>query len=234
MSFIFKQFSVEDTDCSMKVGTDAVLLGAWVDAPQTGRVLDIGTGCGLLAIMVAQRSEAMITAIEIDQPSAAQAHNNFINSPWSSRMDVRTISLQNYAATCPGYFNLIITNPPFFVNSLKTPHAARSLARHNDELPFSVLAAISAELLSKNGILSLILPIKEAKLFHGYAVNSGLYMTKQLSVTPLKNKPPNRMLMEFSKQPAEKGVSESLTIRNIDGTYTDAYKSLTKDFYLNF
>ncbi len=234
MSFIFKQFSVNDTDCSMKVGTDSVLLGAWADVPQTGRVLDVGTGCGLLALMIAQRSKAEITAIDFDQPSIKQAQVNFQHSPWVSRIEAIAISLQDYAARNLRNFDLIITNPPYFVNSLKAPHAARSLARHNDELPFTVLAALSAQLLTEKGKLNLILPMKEAELFHENALDSGLHMIKQLSIAPVTNKPPNRLLMEFGKRPADKIVSASLTIRIEDGTYTDAYKSMTKDFYLDF
>lgn len=234
MSFVFKQFSVNDTNCSMKVGTDSVLLGAWTDVPQTGRVLDVGTGCGLLALMIAQRSKAEITAIEIDRPSATQAHNNFINSLWGSRIEALAISLQDYATGSHGCLDLIITNPPYFVNSLKAPHAARSMARHNDGLPFTVLAALSAQLLKETGKLNLILPMKEAEQFQKNATESGLHLTRMLSIIPVPNKSINRLLMEFSRCSAKKNTSESLTIRNDDGTYTDAYISMTKDFYLNF
>jgi tRNA1Val (adenine37-N6)-methyltransferase len=234
MSFFFKQFSVNDADCSMKVGTDSVLLGAWADAPATGSVLDVGTGSGLLALMIAQRSKASITAIDVDQPSIKQAHTNFKKSDWGSRIEASAISFQAFAATNPGNFDLIITNPPYFINSLKAPHAARSMARHNDGLPFSVLATLSAQLLREKGILSLILPLNEAGLFHEAARKSGLHLIRQLSIVPVTNKPPNRLLMEFSKWPAENVATESLTIRNENSTYSNAYKEMTKDFYLEF
>lgn len=225
---------MDDTACSMKVGTDSVLLGAWADAPETGNVLDVGTGCGLLALMIAQRSTASITAIDIDQASVIQARTNFKNSFWSSRIEAITNSFQKYVTSSPGSFELIITNPPYFINSLKAPHAARSMARHNDGLPFTILAALSEQLLCEKGKLSLVLPVKEAELFQTYATKSGLHLTRKLSIIPVPNKSANRLLMEFSKCSAEKVTSESLTIRNEDGTYTDAYKSMTKDFYLDF
>ena len=234
MSFRFKQFSVEDGECSMKVGTDSVLLGAWAKLPSTGRVLDVGTGCGLLALMVAQRSNALITAIDIDKPSIRQAQENFTDSSWGSRINALVTDFQDFALSTPGTFDLIITNPPYFINSLKAPHAPRSNARHNDGLPFAKLAAQSFQLLKDDGRLYLILPVNEAKLFTEIALGCGFYLTRQLSVTPVANKPPNRLLMEFNKSASDKVELESLTIRNEYSSYTDAYKELTKDFYLDF
>ena len=233
MSFRFKQFSVEDDECTMKVGTDSVLLGAWANLPSTGHVLDVGTGCGLLALMVAQRSNALITAIDIDEPSITQAQKNFTDSPWDSRIKALVTSFQQFALSAAGTFDLIITNPPYFANSLKAPHAARSNARHNDGLPFAVLAALSFQLLQEDGRLCLILPIKEAEVFTKIALNSGFYLTRQLSVTSVANKPPNRLIMEFTKSPVDKVVAKSLTIRNETGSYTNTYKEMTKAFYLD-
>ena len=234
MSFRFKQFSVEDGECTMKVGTDSVLLGAWAHLPSTGNVLDVGTGCGLLALMVAQRSNALITGIDIDEPSIIQAQKNFKDSPWDSRISALTIGFQDFALSAPDTFHLIITNPPYFVNSLKAPHAPRSKARHNDGLPFAELVALSFQLLQENGRLCLILPLNEAKLFKKIALDCGFHLTRQLSVTPVTNKPPNRSLMEFSKSPADKVTAESLTIRNENGSYTNDYKEMTSAFYLDF
>lgn len=234
MSFRFKQFSVEDGECTMKVGTDSVLLGAWAQLPSTGNVLDVGTGCGLLALMVAQRSNAFITAIDIDEPSIKQAQENFTVSPWTSRLNALVISFQDFASSVPATFDLIITNPPYFVNSLKAPHAPRSNARHNDGLPFAELAALSVQLLNEKGRLCLILPVNESELFAEIALNCGFYLIRQLSVVPVANKQPNRLLMEFSKKASDKVVAESLTIRNEGGSYTSAYKEMTSAFYLDF
>lgn len=234
MSFRFKQFSVVDDECTMKVGTDSVLLGAWAKLPSNGNMLDVGTGCGLLALMVAQRSNALITAIDIDKPSVKQAQENFTNSPWSSRIKASVAAYQDFALSAPDTFDLIITNPPYFVNSLKAPHAPRSNARHNDGLPFAELAALSFQLLQQSGRLCLILPVNEAELFKEKALDCGFHLTRQLSVTPVENKPPNRLLMEFSKSPADKVTAESLTIRNENGSYTNDYKEMTSAFYLDF
>lgn len=234
MSFRFKQFSVEDDQSTMKVGTDSVLLGAWAQLPSTGNVLDVGTGCGLLALMVAQRSNTVITAIDIDEPSIKQAQKNFSNSPWSSRISASVVTFQDFTFSDPGTFNLIISNPPYFVNSLKAPHAPRSNARHNDGLPFAELAALSFQLLQDNGRLCLILPVNEAELFREAAFGYGFYPTRQLSVIPVENKPPNRLLMEFSKSPTDEYRAESLTIRNENGSYTNDYKKITSAFYLDF
>ena len=218
----------------MKVGTDSVLLGAWTKLPSTGRVLDVGTGCGLLALMVAQRSNTLITAIDIDEPSIKQAQENFINSPWNSRIKASVAAYQDFALSAPGTFDLIITNPPFFVNSLKAPHVPRSNARHNDGLPFDDLAALSFQLLTENGRLCLILPVNEAKLFKESALDCDFYLTRQLSIIAVANKPPNRLLMEFSKSPTDEVATESLMIRNENGYYTNDYKKMTSDFYLDF
>lgn len=218
----------------MKVGTDSVLLGAWAQLPLSGSVLDVGTGCGLLALMVAQRSNTFITAIDIDEPSITQAQKNFTNSLWSSRINASVAAYQDFALATPGTFDLIITNPPYFVNSLKAPHAPRSNARHNDGLPFTALAALSFQLLKENGRLSLILPVNEAELFKKIALGCGFQLTRQLSVIAVAYKSPNRLLMEFSKNPIDKITIESLTIRNKNGSYTDAYKKMTEGFYLNF
>ena len=234
MSFRFKQFSVADDECSMKVGTDSVLLGAWAQLPSTGNVLDVGTGCGLLALMIAQRSNAFITAIDIDQPSIKQAQENFTVSPWTSRLNASVNNFQDFASSVPDIFDLIITNPPYFVNSLKAPHVPRSNARHNHGLPFVELAALSFQFLHEDGRLCPILPVNEAELLTEIALSCGFYLIRQLSVTPVANKQPNRLLMEFSKITTDKVVVESLTIRNEDGSYTSAYKSMTSAFYLDF
>ncbi len=234
MSFRFKQFSVEDGECTMKVGTDSVLLGAWAQLPSTGNVLDVGTGCGLLALMVAQRSNALITAIDIDKPSVKQAQENFTNSPWGHIINALVTTFQDFALFAPDTFELIITNPPYFVNSLKAPQAPRSNARHNDGLPFEELSAHSFQLLQNHGRLCLILPVSEAELFKESALGCGFYLTRQLSVTPIENKKPNRLLMEFSKSPAHEVTAESLTIRNENGSYTNDYKKMTSAFYLDF
>ncbi len=234
MTFRFKQFGIDDSGCSMKVGTDSVLLGAWADLPENGRILDIGTGCGLLALMAAQRSKASIYGIEIDEASAHQAVLNFSRSPWSNRLEAQCISLQEFANAQPQLFSHILTNPPYFVNSLKAPEVGRSRARHNDELPFEVLATLSFRLLTPDGKLSLVLPVNEAALFRTVAEQAGFHPNRILHVRPFENRPANRILMEFGKTAGQTITEEWLSIRGEDKNYTAEYKTLTRDFYLNF
>jgi tRNA1Val (adenine37-N6)-methyltransferase len=153
--FRFKQFSVDDSKCAMKVGTDAVLLGAWADVTCAETILDIGTGCGLIALMAAQRSNAHITAIDIDESTTLQSKENFLSSPWHDRLEA--IHIEQFQ---PDYlFDLIICNPPFFKNALKTPFHERNLARHNDSLSFESLVSHVNILLSENGKFFFILPV---------------------------------------------------------------------------
>jgi tRNA1Val (adenine37-N6)-methyltransferase len=234
MPFRFKQFSVEDSNCPMKVGTDSVLLGAWAKLENSRRILDIGTGCGLLALMAAQRSEAQITAIDIDPVVVETAMANFGKSSWADTLEARCVSLQDFLTTQrDGSFDHIISNPPFFINSLKAPDPERSNARHNDLLPFEDLAFASAKLMTPVGRLSMVLPVAEGDLFIDIAAKTGLFLIRKLTVIPKTGKEANRLLLEFARQqmPMENSV---LTIRNESGEYTNEYKKLTRDFYLNF
>jgi len=234
MAFRFKQFSVEDTACTMKVGTDSVLLGAWTAVNGSSKILDIGTGCGILALMAAQRSAAGIIGIDIDAASVKAAHGNFSRSPWSGRLTAFNLSLQDFCTKNPPQFDHIITNPPFFVNSLKAPVPSRNRARHNDELPFPELAECCHQLLKLEGKLSLVLPVKEAALFLEIARENGLYLHRTLEIRPYTHRPANRMLMEFGKNPDTETATGGLGIRGEDNSYTPEYRNLTKNFYLNF
>src|SRR5664279_1596216 len=144
--FRFKHFSVDDSKCAMKVGTDGVLMGAWADVSAAEKILDIGTGCGLIALMAAQRSNANITAIDIDEDATLQSKENFLSSPWHERIEAIHATVQQFQ---PDFlFDLIICNSPFFKNALKTPYHERNLARHNDTLPFDSLVSSVNRLLS--------------------------------------------------------------------------------------
>ncbi|GAP43072.1 tRNA1(Val) A37 N6-methylase TrmN6 [Lentimicrobium saccharophilum] len=234
MAFRFKQFSVEDTACTMKVGTDSVLLGAWAAVNGSSKILDIGTGCGILALMAAQRSGAGIIGIDIDTASVEAAHINFSRSPWSERLTAFNLSLQDFCSKNPPQFDHILTNPPFFINSLKAPLPSRNRARHNDELPFPELAKHCRQLLKPEAKLSLVLPVQEAALFLNTARENGLYLSRTLEIRPYTHRPVNRMLMEFRRNPANETATDRLGIRGEDNSYTPEYRNLTKNFYLNF
>lgn len=218
----------------MKVGTDSVLLGAWVNLNSGCRVLDIGTGCGILALMAAQRGAGEVVAIEIDEIASSRSVQNFMASPWKEKITGVAVSLQKFATNHQSDFDLIITNPPYFVNSLKAPEARRKLARHNDELPFETLAGLSSQLLRSNGRLALILPLPEAADFQKFATLNNLHLIRSANVIPVEGKSANRMLLEFSKTTSPLFSNESITIRKGNNEYTEEYRLLTRDFYLSF
>jgi tRNA1Val (adenine37-N6)-methyltransferase len=227
--FRFKQFVVDDNSCAMKVGTDGVLLGAWTTVPQKGSFLDIGTGCGLIALMVAQRSTTQITAIETDMESVQQSLQNFSNSPWAERLTCIEGAVQQYNSDTK--FSLIVTNPPFFSNSLKAPEKQRNIARHNDTLPPEGLLYAVDKLLSPDGIFSFILPVKEAQYLINIATSYHLFLNRSCLVFSKEGKQPNRFMGEMSRFET-KLKEETLTIRNEEGKYSREYRTLTEAFYL--
>jgi tRNA1Val (adenine37-N6)-methyltransferase len=232
-AFHFKQFNVFHDQSAMKVGTDAVLLGAWCNISKANSILDIGTGSGIIALMLAQRSDALIDAIEIDESSARQATENFLISPWKERMQLMQTSFQEYSVTCTKKYDLIVSNPPYFHNALKSPEANKNLARHNDGLPFEDLVSGIARLLNESGKACIILPVNESVILKEYALKHGLQCNLQTAVVSKAGLRPNRLLMEFSRQKGELIIS-SVCILNENSEYTEEFKTLTKDFYLDF
>ena len=208
----------------MKVGTDGVLLGAWVSLRGDERTaLDVGTGTGLIALMLAQRSAALtIQAIDIDPAAAEEAAANFAASPWATRLSARAVSLQDFSG---GPFDLIVSNPPFFKASLKAPDAQRRAARHDDTLPPADLIAAAAQLLSPSGRLAVIYPPEEARAFVLEAEAAGLYLSRLTRVISVAGQAPKRHLMEFSRTPGMPAFDD-LVIGSPE------YLSLTGDFYL--
>lgn len=218
----------------MKVGTDGVLLGAWADAANARKILDVGTGTGLIALMMAQRTEAEITAIEIEKNSFNEACFNFGQSPWANRIRPVHQSFQEFCATSGEKFNLIISNPPFFENASKAADLHRSNARHTDLLPYSELIAGSFNLLEKQGKLAVIIPELQAGNFIALARETGLFISKLARVKPKPGKPFHRELILFSKEESIPGINELAIEFETHHHFTDEYKNLTKDFYLLF
>ena len=226
--FRFKQFTIFQDRCAMKVGTDGVLLGAWTNCDGTAQILDIGTGTGLVALMLAQRSNALITAIEIDKEAATQASENAANSPWRNRIFVKNCSLQEFAPETK--FDLIVSNPPYFCNSLKTPLENRNLARHADSLPLADLLQHSRRLLSENGRLCVILPVDAANFCIEKAVQNGLFCTRSTKIKPLPDSIAKRILLEFS-QTEKECVEDFLIIEKSRHQYSEAFKKMTEKYY---
>lgn len=232
--FQFKQFTVYQDQCSMKVGTDGVLIGAWANIDKAKTILDIGTGTGLIAIMMAQRSFAKIDAVELEPAAYHQAVENIERCIWKDRIHVYNKSFQLYSETCKQQYDLIITNPPYFSNALHTPDQKRTNARHDISLSFEDILSGSQRLLSDHGRLNVILPSSERNRIQQISKTYNLFCTKITHVKPLPSKEPKRVLMEFSKK--EKPLSENYLVieNNKRHHFTEEYKELTKEFYLNF
>jgi tRNA1Val (adenine37-N6)-methyltransferase len=230
--FQFKQFSVNHDRSIHKVGTDAVLLGAWVNIHENQKsFLDIGTGSGILALMMAQRTsyETHIDAVEIEAQDARQARENFAHSPWSHRISLHHTPLQEFE---PGkQFDLIITNPPYFVNSLTPPDERRSRARHAQHLTFNDLLESASRLLSSFGRFALILPAAEEVRFLTLARQFKLFPLRKTTFRARAHKPAERLLIELAYEGTPEAASEIILYADGESWSSD-YKKLTADFYL--
>jgi tRNA1Val (adenine37-N6)-methyltransferase len=234
-SFAFKQFIIKQDKCAMKVGTDAVLLGAWIMPTDSKRILDIGSGTGVIALMLAQKTRAKIDAIDIDENAFIQAKQNVSNSEFSKQIIVIHSAFQDYLKIPTEKYNLIVTNPPYFEQSLKSSDEQRSQARHADVLPFEDLIDGVVKLLDEKGKFCLILPTLEAIKFRTLAEKKGLNLSKLLRVKSRIDKDlEKRHLMQFEFKPSEFSEETIAIEQNDRHVYTPEYKDLTKDYYLNF
>jgi tRNA1Val (adenine37-N6)-methyltransferase len=231
--FQFKKFIVWHHKCAMKVGTDGVLLGSWVKGENSDTILDVGTGTGLIALMLAQKLRSVIDAVEIDPEACTQARENIHLSPWSKQIRVYQSSFQDYCNTTDKKYDLIVSNPPYFNNSLKAPDNKRSIARHSDTLPYDVLLRGVSQLLTDNGRFCVILPYLEAQLFIVDAALSHLYCSLKTNIKPAVDKKTNRVLLQFSKI-RTKMDENVISILDLNKEYTAEYKELTREYYLNF
>ncbi len=234
--FAFKQFVIHQDKCAMKVGTDAVLLGAWIRPEQSFRILDIGTGTGVIALMLAQKSEGIIDAIDIDLNSCLQAKENVLASKWSSRINVLNTSFQDYCKlNSDKKYDLIVSNPPYFIDSYKATDEERSKARHADTLPYKELLDGVIKMLAPAGKFCVILPTKEAEIFKNLAEEQFLFLNKLMRVRTKEHTTEKRWMMRFEF--TRKSFSENtIVIEHGDEphSYTSEYKELTKDYYLAF
>ena len=226
--------------CAMKVGTDGVLLGAWCPLPSKKprrvRVLDIGVGSGLIALMLAQRLHLRedlfsVLGIDIDCDAVEQSHINFQQSPWKDSLTSQACRLQDMQAEHA--FDLIVSNPPYFQDSLKNPNAQRATARHTDTLSYAELIAHSARLLQEDGILALVLPIEAEQEILTLAADHGLHPTDITYVHSKPSKPAKRILIALSPiSDSRRPMTETMYIESENTPRSDEYKELTKDFYL--
>ncbi len=227
-SFRFKQFAVQHDRCSMRVGTDGVLLGAWASCEAGHTILDVGTGSGLIALMMAQRNpQAHITAIDIDHESIVQASENFVASPWSERIEARERNFTDETQT----YDLIVSNPPFFEEDTPSATIQMNRAKHTTSLTFSQLISTAAQHLSASGRFSVIIPYSASTRFIGMAATSGLALARRCDIRANNRRPFKRSLLEFIRR-ATTTHHTTLTLYNETGQRTDEYTELTQSFYL--
>jgi len=229
--FRFKQFGINHQKSTMKVGTDAILLGSLTEAKNAKSILDIGTGCGVLALMLAQKSLAKITAIDIDKLSIEEATNNFQSSPWYSRLNAENCNLSLFVNNCNSKFDLIVSNPPYFCEKTISPFLQRNYARSNELLSFATLCLSVKKLLTKNGSFWLILPENSYKSFCFEATYSLFFCVKKFNIK--KNPNSNELLIvsQWKNIPQKISIID-LNIYENRGNYSPEFKNIIKEFLL--
>ncbi len=216
---------------TMKIGTDAMILSAWAGVGDANNILDVGTGSGIIALMMAARSNAAIDAVELDTASAREAEQNFNQSPFASRLTIFQDDYTNYASSTTKKYDLIISNPPFFINDMRPENRLRKQARHTDTLSFNQLCTNTKKLLAGNGKFCLVLPYRESRFFLTEAESNGLFLKKKLIIFPRACKEPNRINLEFIKTRPKVITEEKFIIRNEDNSYTKQYIDLLGAYY---
>ena len=231
-SFTFKQFVVRQERCAMKVGTDGTLLGAWAElAKADGRVLDIGTGTGLMALMMAQRyPKARVTAIDIDEMAVSQARENVARSPFADRIEVRQADVNAFEPT--EMFDSIVCNPPFFNHALVCPDNQRTQARHTTSLSYQQLMSAAWRLLNEEGLFSVIIPNDFFRQLESEAHLAGFFLTRVFGVRTIEGKPIKRYLIELRKNPHTEMIKKEVLIDDSPNVRSEWYRELTKDFYI--
>ncbi len=229
--FQFKQFCIHHERCAMKVGTDGVLLGAWSPLKEERRILDVGTGSGLIALMLAQRfPESKVLGIDIDSEAVVQARENVKASPFAERVSVEQVALQSLESE-DGAFDAIVCNPPFFEETLLPPDAQRMQARHTTHLTFEELIKSAVRLLCPGGRFCVVLPMTAFEGFHLQCFAAGLYLELRCDVQTSPKKAPKRTLACFCKDKDTVWQTEKLVLM-VDGKRSEEYEKLTREFYL--
>lgn len=229
--FHFKHFSLYHDRSTMKVGTDAVLLGAWAEVRPVDWVLDIGTGCGILPLMLAQKGVAKVHAVDLDEASALEAAENFQASQWNRSLFAFHADIRKFTMQCA--YDLIISNPPFFINSYKSDTHRKNQTRHTDiSLSFVELASVVKRLLKPDGRFVLVLPERESRDFIPIAAKYHLYVHKCQQIIPMEGKEPNRVNLELRFGKPESVQFTELVMRKVDNSFTEEYNDVVKPYYL--
>lgn len=231
--FSFKQFTIKQDRCAMKVGTDGVLLGAWVSARGCRRILDVGTGTGLIALMLAQRSEASLDAIDIDKGACLQAGENISSSPFSGRVRVFNTPFEEFVFYSEERYDLIVSNPPYFNASLRNPDDKRAAARHVSSFSYTDIILGGKKLLSPGGRLAFILPSDQEKELMEIVAHYNIYVLRKTRVYPTAASRPKRIMVELSFEKGGEPVQDDLVIEMEQHVYSEGFAALVKDFYLD-
>lgn len=233
--FKFKRFDVDQSGCAMKINTDGVLLGALAHADNPQKILDIGTGTGVIALMLAQRfPNAKVDAVEIDQSAAATAGRNFQNSLFADRLTIYISGFADFFEKRPGKkYDLIVSNPPFYINSLKSPEAKRELAKHADRDLFKSLILYVSKHLTDKGVIHFILPLNTVALVKEMASKNGLFLKKTISILSYRDSEPHREIVVLSLN-ASKAIDDKFVIYESPKIYSKQYRETLKDFFTIF
>lgn len=231
--FHFKPFSLFHHRSSMKTGTDAILLGIWADIKQVNSVLDIGGGCGIISLLIASRTKASITAIELDGESVNESRSNFLSSPFKERMEVVENDFVKYMNSNEARFDLIVSNPPFFTNDLQSPDKRKTQARHTTQLSFDNLCKGVSKLLNPKGRFCVVIPYTQFDGFCSTALRNKLFVSKTQLIFSRRGLQPNRINIEFRKFETKEIVKDFFIIREENNKFTDLYRSSLENFYLS-
>lgn len=231
--FFFKKFGLFHHRSTMKIGTDAIMLARWTEVSENDVVLDIGTGCGLIPLMLAQKGIKCADAVEIDNDSCEEAAENFKNSAWDSQLCAFCDDIRHYSDVCKKKYDLVVSNPPFYFGDNIPEKAGKALARHTNTLTYNDLLASVKKIIKPEGRFSLVLPAIESKTFLKDAENQGFYLRKKLLIIPVEGRESNRINMQLVVNQVDKTDIDSLVLRKKDHSYTEEYKDFLKDYYLN-
>ena len=231
--FFFKKFGLFHHRSTMKIGTDAILLARWTEVSENDDVLDIGTGCGLIPLMLAQKGIKSADAVEIDRDSYEEAAQNFSNSAWKSRIFAINDDIKHYSDICSKKYDLVVSNPPFFFGDNIPEKEKKGLARHTNTLSYNDLLASVKKIMKPDGRFALVLPARESKTFLKEAENQGFYLEKELLIVPIEGKEPNRINMQLVVNQVDSVKIETFVLRHHDHSFTKEYKEFLKDYYLD-
>lgn len=232
--FFFKQFGMFHHRSTMRIGTDAVLFARWVEASSSDYALDIGTGSGIIPMILSQKGIGRVDAVELDRDSFEEARQNFSISVWKDNLEVFCDDVRSFSDRNVNKYDLIVSNPPFYASDVKPVRDKKVMARHVSTLSFADLLDSAKKMMKENARFALVLPYYESRLFIKEAESKGFYLQKEFLIAPIKGKEPNRVNMQFSLNENEDVEREVFTIRNKDYSYTEQYKEFLKDYYLDF